>query len=112
MSLTNVARAALGATATASAVYGPGGYEANRAIDDNESTQSWPGSVPLDGCWLSIDLGSAHYITKYRVLTQFNYRPNGYLLQSSPDNSTWTTRYDTGNEGQSVVDSGLRDVTT
>lgn len=75
------------AVATASSVE-TAGFEAPKAIDGSMTTR-WS-SLFSDPQWIVIDLGSTKNITRVTLFWESAFGKN-YLLQTSPDNSTWTT---------------------
>lgn len=81
---TNVAR---GKTATASSV--EGGNTVANAVDGNTTGTRW-GSLFTDPQWITVDLGQNHTITQV-ILRWEAASAKAYTLQTSPDNSTWTT---------------------
>ncbi|MGE4164284.1 MAG: discoidin domain-containing protein, partial [Vicinamibacterales bacterium] len=107
--MANLARSALGATATASSVTG-GPTENNpaNAIDDNGGTYvlvphgSNPGSS-----WLQVDLQTQQYVAGFR-LTFVNsvWTPGQYRIESSQDGVVWASRYYRADTASTGADTG------
>ena len=76
----------LAATATASSSNGT--HTADKANDGSNSTY-WQASTKGSGEWLKIDLGSSD--TLDRIYIRENANITGITLQSSPDNSNWSS---------------------
>jgi hypothetical protein len=112
LSTTNQALAGSGATATASSTGGAGGSSVpGNAIDGNDSTHWQPATGQQPGN-ITIDLGSAKAIINFRLL--FFGAANlwsQYKIESSPDNATWTTAYQSAS-GLSATDTGSVALTT
>ena len=104
----NYATAAMGATAIAVQYWGGGGAASN-AIDGNDAT-----STSSDGntFWqpiLEVDLGQARAIYSIRFLLTTTLNSNVWYIESSTDNSNWTTRYtsaNVSNSDQTITPSG------
>jgi hypothetical protein len=78
---------AAGRPATASSVQFPT-LEPDKAVDGNPSTR-W-GSLFADNEWWQVDLGSNRTVDAVRIDWTAAY-PRSYLIQTSPDGTTWTT---------------------
>jgi hypothetical protein len=88
----NIALLSLGATATASSA--DGSYPPSQGINGNNADQWWAGGGSVVGQWLKVTLPSPALIMAFRVIgSQVGYQPDVWAIQSSPDNSTWTTQY-------------------
>lgn len=82
---------ALGKTASAST--SQANYPASNGIDGNATTR-WCAANGNTGNWYMVDLGSNQSIIGTEITWEFAGRPYGYRLETSTDNSTWTTRVD------------------
>jgi len=80
---------ALGKTATASSVENTT-FAASAAVDGNTGTR-WSSSF-ADPAWIAIDLGSAQTINRVVLRWEAAYGKD-YQIQTSTNNSTWTTVY-------------------
>ena len=78
---------AAGRTATASSTQFAG-VEPDKAVDGNPATR-W-GSAFADNEWWQVDLGSNRSVDAVRIDWTAAY-PRSYLVQTSPDGTTWTT---------------------
>lgn len=82
---------AVGGTATASTEYGAG-YEASKAIDNNNSTR-WSAAVtPVTASWIYVDLGASKAVYGFSI---YHYGDGAhdvatYKVQKSDDGSNWT----------------------
>jgi len=85
---TNIAQ---GKTATASSTENAG-FPASNAVDGNTGTR-WS-SAFSDPQWLEVDLGSAQPICQVVLQWEAAYG-KAFQIQTSTDNSTWTTIYST-----------------
>ncbi len=80
-------------TATASSTYTT--YTANRAFDNDNSTQ-WLNNAILPS-WIQYDLGSGNEkrVAKYRIYfsdpSSFDHAPSSWTFQASTNGSTWIT---------------------
>jgi chitinase len=83
---------ALNKTGSASSVEVATGFNfaAQNAFDGNSTTTRWS-SAYNDGEWLAVDLGSAQNISSV-VLKWENAYASSYLIQTSTDNTNWTTQ--------------------
>ena len=79
-----------GGTPSASSFYSAG-YEADKAVDDNESTR-WDSANTPAPHWWKYDLGVAvtKTIRKLRYKAEGEYAPNAFKLQGSNNDSDWT----------------------
>ena len=82
---------ALNHPATASSLQSAA-YPASNAVDGNLSTR-WS-SAFSDPQWLEVDLGSSHSICQVILQWETAYG-KAFQIQTSTDNSTWTTVYST-----------------
>jgi F5/8 type C domain/Ricin-type beta-trefoil lectin domain len=82
---------ALGKTATASSTENAG-FPASNAVDGNTGTR-WS-SAFSDPQWLEVDLGSSHSICQVTLRWETAYG-KAFQIQTSANNSTWTTIYST-----------------
>jgi cytochrome c len=73
------------------------------AVDGDPATR-W-GSLYSDPQWITVDLGASHSINRVRLNWEAAYG-KAYQVQTSPDNSTWTTVFST-----SAGDGGVDDLT-
>lgn len=87
---TTVGNAALGKTVTVSSVEAWSSYTGNYAVDGNTSTR-WS-SAYSDPQWITVDLGATFTITEVRITWEEYAFGTNYLIQTSPDNNTWTTQ--------------------
>src|SRR5882724_8842478 len=85
---TNIAQ---GKTATASSTENAG-FPAANAVDGNTGTR-WS-SAFSDPQWLEVDLGSSQSICQVTLQWETAYG-KAFQIQTSTDNSTWTTIYST-----------------
>jgi F5/8 type C domain/Beta-1,3-glucanase len=85
---TNIAQ---GKTATASSLENAS-FPASNAVDGNTGTR-WS-SAFSDPQWLEVDLGSSQAICQVTLDWEAAYA-TGFQIQTSTDNSTWTTIYST-----------------
>jgi hypothetical protein len=81
-----------GQPATASSLEGAG-FPASNAVDGNTTTR-WS-SAFSDPQWLQVDLGATHTITQV-VLNWETAYGKAFQLQTSTDDTNWTTIYSTG----------------
>lgn len=107
--MANVALTSLGATASHNKTNHQGTV-ADNAIDGNLGTYSLMQN-PAPIIW-TVDLGQDRSISQYEVEWVNNsWYASAYTLQSSPDNSTWTTRHtvtsgtDAGTSGPTAIDT-------
>ncbi|MET7403809.1 discoidin domain-containing protein [Dactylosporangium sp. NPDC005572] len=94
---------ALGKMVTVSSVEGGSPNVAANAVDGNSATR-W-GSAYGDPQWIVVDLGATYNLSRVRLNWEAAYG-TAYQIQTSPDNSTWTTVYAT-----TTGDGGVDDVT-
>ncbi|MEV7969520.1 discoidin domain-containing protein [Sphaerisporangium sp. NPDC088356] len=73
------------------------------AVDGNAATR-W-GSAYTDPQWITVDLGASHSINRVRLNWEAAFA-RAYQVQTSPDNSTWTTVFST-----TSGDGGVDDLT-
>ena len=86
-----------GPYASASSTYG-GGFVAARAFDGDDATAWIADSGPQTGQWLKINLGSPLAIASFHLLSDsdtgyHNRQFRSYEIQSSSNNTDWTTRH-------------------
>jgi hypothetical protein len=81
--------------------YSPWGSNPSYPLDGNDNTY-WQGSENTD-IWWRVDLGVARTIAGFRAI--FSNVDKNWLLQSSDNDSSWTTRY-TYITGGSYPDTG------
>jgi endoglucanase Acf2 len=79
------------------------GYPARNAVDASSNTRWSSGTSTTQ--WLRVDLGSSQSIGRVRLNWHTTYGTS-YQLQTSPNNSTWTTVHST-----TTGDGGVDDVT-
>ncbi|HEY2280253.1 MAG TPA: discoidin domain-containing protein, partial [Streptosporangiaceae bacterium] len=96
-----------GKTATASSLENSS-FPASAAVDGNTGTR-WSSSFS-DPQWLEVDLGSSATISQVVLNWEAAYA-TGFQIQTSTDNSNWTTIYSTttgtgGNQTLSVNGTG------
>jgi type 1 glutamine amidotransferase len=89
-------------TATSSVEAGGTLVGAN-AVDGNPATR-W-GSLYADPQWISVDLGSSHPVSRVRLQWETAYG-RAYQIQTSTDNTNWTTVSST-----TTSDGGVDDIT-
>ncbi|MEV4626745.1 ThuA domain-containing protein [Micromonospora sp. NPDC049523] len=94
---------AQGKPATASSVEAGSPHVAANAVDNNPATR-W-GSLSADPQWISVDLGATYNLNRVRLNWETAYG-RAYQIQTSPNNSTWTTVHST-----TASDGGVDDVT-
>lgn len=96
----NALDVAFNRTATASSVEGP--FIASNAFDSNLSTR-WSSSFS-DPQWITVDLGQPTDVDSVILYWEGAYGSE-YIIQTSPDNATWTDQYHefTGNGGTDPV---------
>ncbi|RKR86244.1 type 1 glutamine amidotransferase [Micromonospora pisi] len=88
---------------TAASSVEPGSpHVAANAVDGNSGTR-W-GSAHADPQWISVDLGASYALNRVRLNWEAAYG-RAYQIQTSPNNSTWTTVHST-----STSDGGVDDV--
>jgi len=92
---------ALNRPATASSVEAAG-YEAGKGVDGSQTTR-WSSSF-ADSQWLSVDLGSSIAIRRVVLRWEAAYG-RAYRIETSTNNSTWTSAYST-----SAGDGGTDDI--
>ncbi len=73
------------------------------AVDGDPATR-W-GSAYTDPQWITVDLGASHSINRVRLNWEAAYA-RAYQVQTSPDNSAWTTVFST-----TSGDGGVDDLT-
>jgi hypothetical protein len=95
---TDIAR---GKPTTASSV--ESAHVATNATDGNAATR-W-GSAYSDPQWVTVDLGGTYNLTRVRLAWETAYG-RAYQIQTSADNTTWTTVHST-----TTGDGGVDDVT-
>ncbi|MFC4585149.1 ThuA domain-containing protein [Sphaerisporangium corydalis] len=100
---TTVSDLARGRPVTVSSVE-PGSPHAGAGAVDGNLTTRW-GSAYTDPQWISVDLGATRTLNRVRLNWETAYG-RAYQIQTSPDNSTWTTIYST-----TTGDGGIDDVT-
>jgi uncharacterized protein YjdB/fibronectin type 3 domain-containing protein len=93
-----VGNLALTKPTTVSSVEGGGTHVGSRAVDGNTTTR-WASDF-VDPSWIYVDLGTSQNISRVVL----NWEPaygKGYMIQTSTDATTWTSRYSTttGNGG-------------
>jgi hypothetical protein len=98
---------ALNKTATASSLESAS-FPASNAVDGNTGTR-WS-SAFSDPQWLEVDLGSSQSICQVTLMWETAYG-KAFQIQTSTDNSTWTTIYSTttgtgGTQTLSVTGTG------
>jgi type 1 glutamine amidotransferase/PKD repeat protein len=93
---------ARGRPVTVSSVEPGSPHAGSNAVDGNAQTR-W-GSAYSDPQWISVDLGAAHGIDRVRLNWETAYA-RAYRVQTSPDNTNWTTRYET-----TTGDGGIDDL--
>ena len=81
-----------GRPTTASSIEGSG-FEAARAVDGSTTTR-WASEEGADPQWISVDLGSAHRVSRVRLNWETAYAKS-YRIQTSPDGTDWTDVYST-----------------
>jgi hypothetical protein len=79
---------ALGKTVTVSSTEGTG-LEGSNAVDGNGATR-WASTLGVDPQWITVDLGGNYNISRVKINWEAAYGKN-FLIQVSPDNTTWTT---------------------
>jgi type 1 glutamine amidotransferase len=79
------------------------GFPAGNAVDGNSGTR-WS-SAFADPQWISVDLGSAHQISRVRLNWETAFG-RAYQIQTSNDNANWTNVFST-----TTGDGGVDDVT-
>ncbi|MDI1465037.1 discoidin domain-containing protein [Catellatospora sp. KI3] len=77
---------------------------AANAVDGNSATR-WSSVYAADPQWITVDLGASHAVNRVRINWEAAYG-KAYQVQTSPDNSTWTTVYST-----TTGDGGVDDLT-
>ncbi|KPV51797.1 hypothetical protein SE17_19185 [Kouleothrix aurantiaca] len=100
---TNEALLSLGATASDSATYQ--NFFASYAIDGDENT-NWFGSSSFSA-YLQIDLQTPQAITGWRLNQSGNDWRRRFVVESSPDGTTWTVQSDAYNSGSPPIDTGI-----
>jgi hypothetical protein len=76
---------------TASASRAESGYAASKAVDGDVASRWWAkGSTATTVQWLKVDLGTSKSVGKV-ALRWHSYYAKKYQIQTSTDNSTWTT---------------------
>ena len=95
-----------GKTATSSS-YETSSTKAPKAVDGSTTTR-WASQDPATGAeWLKVDLGSTKTITKAVLKWEDSYA-SSFQIQTSTNNSTWTTIYSTtSGSGGNVTLDGL-----
>lgn len=90
-------------TATADSTYST--YYPSRAIDGNDATDH-VSTNPVANRWVEVDLGASYAIGQWRAVqsSSGNSRADVWALQSSTDNSTWTTL---ASGSSAFVDTGI-----
>lgn len=81
-----------GRPTTASSIEGSG-FEAALAVDGTATTR-WGSEEGADPQWISVDLGSAHRVSRVRLNWETAYAKS-YRIQTSPDGTDWTDVYST-----------------
>lgn len=93
---------ARGRPVTVSSVEPDSPHVGANAVDGNPQSR-W-GSVHSDPQWITVDLGAPRAIDRVRLNWETAYART-YRIQTSPDDSTWTTIYET-----TAGDGGIDDV--
>ncbi|MBV6646198.1 MAG: discoidin domain-containing protein [Cyclobacteriaceae bacterium] len=97
------------ATVSASSTYP--GYSVQKIKDGSRNTTvggaySWANNHPGGGSlpeWVKLDLGSTKSIGYVKIFTSNNYELQNFSVQTSTNNSTWTTRRTvTGNQSRII----------
>ncbi|GAA2335671.1 discoidin domain-containing protein [Dactylosporangium salmoneum] len=96
------ANLALGRPVTASSVEPNSPHAAANAVDGSVTTR-W-GSAYSDPQWIAVDLGASRTINRVRLNWETAYA-RAYQVQTSADNTNWTTVYST-----TTGDGGIDDV--
>jgi hypothetical protein len=66
------------------------GNPASNANDNSYSTR-WSAADGQIGHWWSVDLGNVYDLSRVDITWEFANRLYGYVLEVSPDASSWTT---------------------
>ncbi|NUT19118.1 MAG: penicillin acylase family protein [Hamadaea sp.] len=97
----NIANLANGKTATASSTQFLTSYTPGKAVDANDGSR-WSSSYN-DSNWIKVDLGSVQSVGRVLLHWESAYG-RAYKIETSTDNSTWTTVWSTaaGNGGLDI----------
>jgi hypothetical protein len=86
---------ALGHTATSSSIKGAG-FEAAKALDQNNTTTRWSSKFGVDGEWWQVDLGSVRKVARVTA-DWFTSYATRYRISVSTDGTTFTQVADVTN---------------
>lgn len=93
---------ALNKPASASSTRSGSSYTAGKAVDGSASS-SWMSSTTSSAQWVRVDLGSSQSISYVKVTWPATYYAKAFQIQTSPDGSSFTSRYSATNATGSVT---------